>query len=123
MYLRVSPPERSVAAARREYEAGIAGKLGVEFSTLCELNDAECSYVWFPRDQDEAERMMMPADGSLKMSALTGPHTRGKGIYNSLVWRWLEVWFGKNSALCGYPFGDSPGLGGKSSVLAQQRRV
>jgi hypothetical protein len=111
IYIRLSVPESNVAAARKEYEAGITSTLGVEFRSLCELNGATCCFVWFPRDREEAQRMMMPADGSLKMSAQSDhSHIRSKGIRNGLVWELLKRQHGKKGALYGYPFGDSSGL-------------
>jgi hypothetical protein len=111
IYIRMSDPEENEAAARKQYEAGIASTLGVEFHSLCELNGATCCYVWFPRDREEARRMMMPADGGLKMSALSDhSYLKSKGIQNWVVWGLLKRRHGKKGAFYGYPFGDSTGL-------------
>ncbi len=98
IYIRTSDAEGNAAAARKEYEAGIASTLGVEFHTLCVLNDATCCYVWYPRDQNEAQRMMMPSDGSLKMSSLSNhSKIRSKGVRNWLVWKALK-WMNRDKA-------------------------
>lgn len=111
IYIRISAPESSIAAAQKEYAAGIASSLGVEFCTLCDLNSSSCCYVWFPRDREEAQRTMMPADGSLKMSALNDhSNIRSRGIRNWFVWELLKRRYEKNGALYGYPFGDASGL-------------
>jgi hypothetical protein len=98
IYIRTSDPDGNAAAVRKEYEAGIASTLGVEFRTLCVLNDATCCYVWCPRDQNEAQRMMMPADGSLKMSSLSNhSKIKSKGVRNWLVWKGLK-WMNRDKA-------------------------
>jgi hypothetical protein len=91
IYIRMPVPELNAAAARKENEAGITSTLGVEFRTLSERNGATWCFVWFPRDREEARRMMMPADGSLKMSAQTDrSNVRSKGIGNWFVWERLK---------------------------------
>lgn len=110
IYVKLLKQSRA-AEARREYEAGIASKLGAEFCMLCELNDASCCFAWFPRNRDEGQRMMMPEDGGLKMSALSaGSIRRAKGIRNKLVWEILRMRHGNNGNLYGYPFGDASGF-------------
>src|SRR5689334_5192949 len=97
--------------ARQTYEAGRASRLGVEFCTLCELNGAACCFVWFPRNREEATRMMMTADGSLKMSALNdSSRGKGKSVRNRFVWKFLARRYGKNGDLYGYPFGKATGF-------------
>lgn len=110
IYIRHAAEGRA-AQARKQYEAGLESGLGVEFLMLCELNDSARCFVWFPRDRGEAERMMMPADGSLKMSALNNSSKRkGKGIRSRLAWEVLRRRYEKNGELYGYPFGNSRGF-------------
>jgi hypothetical protein len=111
IYIKLSVPESNAAAARKEYEAGIASTLGVEFRTLCGLHGATCCFVWFPRDREEAQRMMLPADGGLKMSAKSDlANITSRGVRNWLVWELLKRRHGKKGVLYGYPFGESRGL-------------
>ncbi|HEY2120517.1 MAG TPA: hypothetical protein VGH37_15105 [Candidatus Acidoferrum sp.] len=91
-FLYVKPPSSSEDAelARQSIEAGMKQKLGVVFSTLCEVEGATCCAIWFPEDADEAKRMLMPADGSLKMNVQDeGSRIPGILVRNSLYWHFL----------------------------------
>ena len=100
VYVKFPVSAASLDLARESYELGMSQKRGVLFSTLCELTDATCCFVWFPKDREEAERYLMPADGSLKMSVRTeSPRIRGKIVENSLRWKLLQMAYGKRAAL------------------------
>jgi len=100
VYVKSPVPAANLDLARESYESGMAQNRGVLFSTVCEMKDATCCFVWFPKDQDEAERYLMPADGSLKMSVRTdSPRIRGKIVKNSLRWKLLQMAYRKRAAL------------------------
>src|SRR4051812_47522423 len=59
----------SDSEARRTFEDGLGGGLGVSFEAVCTLGDETVAVVAFPADSREAELLMYPPDGSLRMSA------------------------------------------------------
>jgi hypothetical protein len=100
VYVKFTVASTNVDLARETYEKGMVQKRGVLFSTLCELESATCCFVWFPKDADEAERNLMPADGSLKMSVRTdAPRVQGKAVRNPLRWKLLQKAYGKRASL------------------------
>jgi len=100
VYVKFPIPTENLAQARETYESGMAQKRGVLFSSLCELEEATCCFVWFPKDRDEAARYLMPADGSLKMSALIDlARVPGRVIRNSLAWRIVRLRHGKRTLM------------------------
>jgi hypothetical protein len=100
VYVKFPIPAENLARARETYESGITQQRGVLFSSLCELEEATCCFVWFPKDRDEAARYLMPADGSLKMSALIDlARVPGRVIRTSLAWKILQLRHGKRTIM------------------------
>jgi hypothetical protein len=62
--------------AEREYDLGRRKGLGVLLDAVCTLGDWTCAMVLHPTDEREAELLMYPSDGSLKLSAAL-PRTEG----------------------------------------------
>jgi hypothetical protein len=54
---------------QRAYERGRTRGLGVALEAVCTLGDRSCVIVSCPTDEREAELLMYPADGGLKLSA------------------------------------------------------
>ena len=55
--------------ARGIYEQGCRAGLGVALEAVCTLGDAAVATVSYPADEREAELLMYPSNGGLKMSA------------------------------------------------------
>jgi hypothetical protein len=53
--------------ARNRYDLGRRAGLGVMLEAHCTIGSLTCASVGFPRDEGEAERLMYPSDGSLKL--------------------------------------------------------
>jgi hypothetical protein len=66
-----------VSEAEREFEVGRQKGLGVLLDAICTFQGATCATVLHPSDSDEAERLMYPSNGGLKMSA-TIPRAEGR---------------------------------------------
>ena len=56
------------ADAQRCYEVGRGRCLGVLMDAVCTLGDVTCAVISYPTDDREAELLMFPSDGGLKMS-------------------------------------------------------
>ena len=54
--------------AERKYEIVRRRGLGVLLEAICTLGDATCAIVSYPVDEREAELLMFPSDGGLKLS-------------------------------------------------------
>jgi len=54
--------------AMTAYEHGRRANLGVSLEAVCTLDGATCAIVGCPADEREAEVLMYPSDGSLKLS-------------------------------------------------------
>jgi hypothetical protein len=67
----------NVTEARRHYEVGRQVGLGVLLDAKCILAGLTCASVEYPIDEDEAERLMYPSDGSLKLGV---PVRRTEGL-------------------------------------------
>ena len=65
-------------AAVNEYDAAIRNRLGVCFHALCTIDGQTCATVLWPVDEDEAERLMYPSDGGLKLSVALHDRTAGR---------------------------------------------
>jgi len=55
--------------AMAAYERGRWANLGVSLEAVCTLDGATCAIVGYPADEREAELLMYPSNGSLKLSA------------------------------------------------------
>jgi hypothetical protein len=55
---------------------------GVMLDAHCTIGPLTCASVGFPSDQDEAERLMYPSDGSLKLSVAV-PRVEGRQLGSS----------------------------------------
>ena len=62
---RLQPPE-----AKRDYEFARHAGLGVSLVGLLVVRGSTFAAVQYPRDADEAERLMYPSDGGLKLSVI-----------------------------------------------------
>jgi hypothetical protein len=62
--------------AQREYELARRKQLGVLLDAVCTLGGATCAIVLHPVDRREAEFLMYPSDGGLKLS-VASPRTEG----------------------------------------------
>lgn len=68
--------------AQRKYEIGLRKGLGVLLEAICTLGDATCAIVSYPVDQREAELLMYPSHGGLKLSAAL-PRIEGVARWSS----------------------------------------
>jgi hypothetical protein len=91
IYVRRS--KNSEKLCRADYEAGISGGLGVLLRAIGEIDCKSCCYVWTPKSLDEAQRMLMPRDGGLKMQVRSGgPKLELKLVRNPFLWGLLGLW-------------------------------
>jgi len=65
--------------ARQQYDTATSAGLGVCFDAICTIGDATCATVLWPVDSLEAERLMFPSDGGLKLCAAV-PRTEGRAL-------------------------------------------
>jgi hypothetical protein len=68
--------------ARTTYEQGRRAGLGVSLEAVCTLGDAAVVTVAHPADEREAELLMYPSDGGLKMCAAM-PRVEGNVRWSS----------------------------------------
>jgi hypothetical protein len=68
--------------AQRKYEIGRRRGLGVLLEAICTLGDATCAIVAYPVDEREAELLMYPSDGGLKLSVAV-PRIEGVARWSS----------------------------------------
>jgi hypothetical protein len=68
--------------ARSTYEQGRRAGLGVSLEAVCTLGDAAVVTVAYPSDDREAELLMYPSDGGLKMCAAI-PRIEGTARWSS----------------------------------------
>jgi hypothetical protein len=63
--------------AAKDYDAARHRGLGVCFDAVCAIGETTCATVLWPVDPREAELLMYPSDGGLKMSVAV-PRTEGR---------------------------------------------
>ena len=103
LYLRLPLPPAREEMAKRTYEAGMDKGMGVLFEMLCQTDGVSYCFVWSPKDADEAERMLMPADGGLKMSTrMQRPEVEVRAVRNRLLWRVLDFLPGRRKVDDGF---------------------
>jgi hypothetical protein len=56
--------------AKRDYEFARHAGLGVSLEGLVAVRGSTFAVVRYPRDAEEAERLMYPSDGGLKLSVI-----------------------------------------------------
>lgn len=66
-----------ISEAEREFEVGRHKGRGVLLDALCTFQGGTCATVSYPSDSDEAERLMYPSNGGLKMSVAV-PRAEGR---------------------------------------------
>src|SRR5437764_11445966 len=59
IYLKMPLAPENVEGARRKYREGLRQGLGIELGVVCKLGACACSLVYFPKDEDEAQRSLM----------------------------------------------------------------
>jgi hypothetical protein len=72
--------------AEREYELARRKGLGVLLDAVCTLGGATCAIVLYPVDLREAELLMYPSDGGLKLSVASASH-RGECAMGDMLTR------------------------------------
>ena len=99
VYLRVSEPGQNLSVVQREYELGTAANLGVKLSSFCDFGKFSYCFVWHPRDKDEAQRALMPADGGLKLSVTNGSSRPiARRVSNRILWWLLKFKYRRENA-------------------------
>jgi hypothetical protein len=70
------------AYARKEYNEARAKGLGVCLDAVCIVGSTTCATILYPADERDAELLMFPSDGGLKLSVAvtkTAGHVRDFG--------------------------------------------
>lgn len=92
VYVRIPVPTLNEAKVCQMYDEGMARGCGVLMSTICEMPDSTCCYVWFPKDGEEGHQGLWPKDGSVKMTAkMKLARISGRAVRNPLLWAWLRL--------------------------------
>jgi hypothetical protein len=100
VYIKIPVPTSNETEARKTYQEGIAQGRGLLISTLCEMPESTCCFLWYPRNVDEVPQGNWPHDGLFKMSAETGEsRISGKGIRNRFLWTALGICYRSQQSL------------------------
>lgn len=91
IYLHLPSLKTNEMKARRIFEEGMANGRGLLISTLCELDDSTCCYLWYPKTQGEEPQGLWPKDGSAKLSVkIELGRVPGKLVKSRLLWAFLK---------------------------------
>jgi len=92
LYVRVPVSSANEVKARKIYDDGLANGRGLLMSTICEMKDSTCCYLFYPRRGEEEPQGLWPQDGSVKLSAKLGTsRVAGKPVKNRLLWAFLKL--------------------------------
>ena len=95
--VRERPTQIALDHAGKKYAAGIRNVLGVSLYAFSEVAGTAVAAVILPKDEDTAQRHLMPR-GGLKLSAAT-QKLRARRITNSLTWLILSMRYKASSRL------------------------
>lgn len=86
-WIRMPAAADDTALARGCYEHARERGLGVTLSVLCDVRGRSASYVWSPKDEQEAERHMQPPSLKLSMGVgLDGGPISGLPVRSGIAW-------------------------------------
>jgi hypothetical protein len=89
LWVRARPLQTVLDRASQRYEEGARNGHGVKLHAFSELGQTAIAAIILPKDDDEAERALMPR-GCLKFSAATKKLT-ARLVTNHLTWLILSV--------------------------------
>lgn len=99
VYVRLPISTDNEVKARQIFDEGIARGRGLLLSTLCELADSTCCFVWFPKDGEEGHHGLWPKDGGVKMTAkMESARISGTVVRSSLLWALLGLRYRANKS-------------------------
>jgi hypothetical protein len=104
-YVRDPVPLANEVRTRRIFADGVACRLGVLMSTLCEMESSTYCFVWYPRRQEDVPQGIWPRDGSMKFSVkIESARIPGKPVKSSLMWAFLKYRHRKHQGLKDFLF-------------------
>lgn len=98
LYGRIPVSEGNQARVAVIYDQAVREGLGVRFSTLCQLPDATCCYVWGSREDHRREPQSWPLHGLMMSVKKDTNRIPGKPLGNGLRWAWLSWWHRKKQS-------------------------
>lgn len=88
LYLKIPLPPENLERARIKYQEGLRQGLGIELGVLCKVASCAYSYVFVPKDEDEAMRTFTRG---LKLAYPIGESMReAKPVKSKLRWHYLK---------------------------------
>ena len=91
LYVRVPIPTTNEMNARNTYDEAVRNGLDLLMSTICEMGDSTCCYVWAPKGPEEEPQGLWSNDGGVKFSARTeASRVIGKPVKSRLCWAFLK---------------------------------
>jgi len=95
VYVRVPVPNDNERKVRQIFDEGIMQGRGALISTICEMADSTCCYVWSPKGSEEGHYGLWPKDGGVKMTArMKSARISGRAVRNPLLWALLRLRYG-----------------------------
>jgi hypothetical protein len=95
VWILVRPIQTAIERARKKYEAGAGSGFGVALLAFSDLAGYTVETIILPKDDDEAQRFLMPR-GGLKLSARLKKFP-ARAVANPLIWLILSTWHRKFS--------------------------
>jgi hypothetical protein len=89
LWVRTRPKQEGCDRACQRYEEGIRNRHGVLLRAFSELGEAVVAVVVLPKDEDAAQRHLIPR-GGIKLSAATNK-LNVRRVSNRLTWLILSV--------------------------------
>ena len=89
LYIKLPLPPGNLFHAQKEFEIGIAKKLGILFSVVCQSERKAYCKVWVPLDEVESQYAMMPT--GLKLTVPVDSMFTVQEIHNPIRWKYLQI--------------------------------
>lgn len=111
IYVHLPIPNTNDVKARQIFEEAMANGRGLLMSTLCELEDSTCCYLWYPKSRADEPRAQWPEDGRVKLSVKTNEaRMPGKLIKGRLHWVFVKFRLREKQGLKHLLFDEGKGL-------------
>lgn len=105
IYVRLPIPGTNEVKARKIFQEGMANGRGLLISTLCELRDSTCCYLWYPKSKEDEPQGLWPQDGSVKLSVkIEMSRVPGKVIKSRLLWAFIKFRVRRKQGLKDFAF-------------------
>ena len=89
LYVRGFAKSSRPSTAETRFQRATDRGVGISLEAVCKVGDASCCFVYLPRDQDEAQRLMIPQTG-VKLSVPTLA-AEARTIKNPIAWWYLKL--------------------------------